>query len=57
MGIDLELIEDLLEDEYFEKHRGQLQVIPKDEMRERLGRSPGRGDAWKMLQWAFSRDW
>ena len=28
----------------------------KDEIRERLGRSPGRGDAWKMLQWAFSRE-
>ena len=32
-----------------------LQVIPKDEIRESLGKSPGRGDAWQMLQWAFNQ--
>jgi len=53
---DQELIEDLFEDEYFENTRGRLQVIPKEEIKERLGRSPGRGDCWKMLQWAFSQE-
>jgi len=52
---DTELKEDLMEDEYFEDNKGRLQVIPKDEIKERLGRSPGRGDCWKMLQWAFSQ--
>lgn len=54
---DYELIEDLMEDEYFENKRGQLQIIPKDEIKERLGRSPGRGDTWKMLQWAFNQEY
>jgi len=54
-GHDQELLEDLVEDEFFENNRGLTQVIPKDEIKERLGRSPGRGDAWKMLQWAFNQ--
>jgi phage terminase large subunit len=49
---DEELIEDLMADESFEK-RGVLYVTPKDEIKETLGRSPGKGDAYKMLQWAF----
>lgn len=53
---DKELIEDLGEDEYFENKRGLIQVIPKEEIKERLGRSPGRGDCWKMLQYAFEMD-
>lgn len=52
---DSELIEDLLEDEYFESKKGRIQIIPKEEIKERLGRSPGRGDCYKMLQWAFEQ--
>ncbi len=50
---DLELIEDLEQDEWFENDRGELQLIDKADIKEALGRSPGRGDCWKMLQWAF----
>lgn len=52
---DEELIEDLQEDESFEKN-GVLYVIPKDEIKESLGRSPGKGDCYKMLQWAFAQE-
>lgn len=50
----VELIEDLQEDEWFEK-KGLLLVIPKKEIKESLGRSPGEGDCYKMLQWAFEQ--
>lgn len=51
------LIEDLMEDEYFTNNRGLLQIIDKDDIKERLLRSPGEGDAYKMLQWAFSQNY
>jgi hypothetical protein len=53
---DDELIEDLMADEYFTNNRGLLQIIDKTDIKESLGRSPGKGDAWKMLQYAFSLD-
>lgn len=52
---DKELKEDLETDEYFEK-KGVLWLTDKSDVRESLGRSPGDGDAYKMLQWAFSKD-
>ena len=52
---DIELIEDLKEEEYFQNKRGLLQIEDKDDLKERLLRSPGRGDAWKMLQWGMSK--
>jgi len=51
---DTELIEDLQEDLYFEKN-GFIHLIDKEDIKESLGRSPGRGDAYKMLQWAFEQ--
>lgn len=50
---DTELKEDLLADEFFVKN-GMLQLIDKEDVKDKIGRSPGRGDAWKMLQYAFS---
>lgn len=50
---DKELIDDLMEEEYFENDRGEIQIEDKADIRERLERSPGRGDAYKMLQWGF----
>lgn len=50
-----ELREDLEVDEFFER-KGVLWLIEKDDIRELLGRSPGQGDCYKMLQWIFSRD-
>ena len=49
-----ELIEDLMEDEYFEKN-GFTLLEPKEDIKDRLGRSPGKGDAYKMLQWALDK--
>ena len=51
----LELIEDLLEEEYFENKQGFIQLEEKEDIKERLERSPGKGDAYKMLQWAFEQ--
>ena len=50
---DTELREDLLADEFFVKN-GMLQLVDKEDVKDKIGRSPGRGDAWKMLQYAFS---
>lgn len=50
---DIEMIEDLMEEEYFTNRKGLIQIEPKEDIKERLGRSPGKGDAYKMLQWAF----
>lgn len=52
---DKELLDDLIEEQYFENQKGLIQIEDKDDLRERLGRSPGRGDAYKMLQWAFAQ--
>ena len=54
---DTELIEDLAEEEYFTNKRGLIQIEDKEDIKERLKRSPGRGDAYKMLQWAFSKNY
>ena len=54
---DTELIEDLMEEEYFTNNRGLIQIEPKDDIKERLERSPNRGDAYKMLQWAFEQEY
>ena len=54
---DKELIEDLMEEEYFENNRGLIQIEDKKDIKERLERSPGKGDAYKMLQWAFDQDY
>lgn len=53
---DKELIDDLMEEEYFENRKGLLQIEPKEDLKERLERSPGRGDCFKMLQWAFEQN-
>jgi hypothetical protein len=50
------LIEELEADEFFNNSRGLLQIIPKDEIKVRIKRSPGRADCWKMLQWAFEQN-
>lgn len=54
---DKELYDDLKEEQFFENDRGLLQIEDKDDMKEKLKRSPGRGDSWKMLQWAFSKNY
>lgn len=50
-----ELYEDLETETYFENKRGLLQIEDKEDMKETLKRSPGKGDSWKMLQWGFAK--
>lgn len=52
---DKELIEDLQAVYWFEKN-GMIYLIDKEDIREELDRSPGRGDSWIMLQWGFSQN-
>jgi hypothetical protein len=54
---DVELIEDLEADQYFEGKQG-IQLIDKEDVKDELnGRSPGRGDCYKMLQYAFEQNY
>lgn len=55
---DLELIEELEADEWFENRSGQIQMVDKEDIKEKLDppRSPGRRDCWVMLQWAFEQE-
>ena len=52
-GDDIILEEELQEDKYFENKRGLIQLEDKDDIKERLTRSPNDADCWKMLQYAF----
>ncbi len=52
---DRKLIEELEADEFFTNKSGFLQIIPKEDIKENLKRSPGRADCWKMLQWVFDK--
>ncbi len=53
---DQELIDDLMEPMFFEKN-GKMIIEPKEEIKERRGQSPGKGDTWIMLQWGFAQDY
>lgn len=53
------LCEELEADEWFENKSGQIQMIDKKDIKDKLEppRSPGRADCWKMLQWAFEQNY
>lgn len=55
---DIALVEELEADEWFENKSGQIQLVDKQDIKEKLepSRSPGRADCWKMLQWAFEQE-
>lgn len=48
------LIEELLETKYFFNRKGKIQLEEKEDIKDRIGRSPDRADAWIMLQYGFS---
>lgn len=52
------LCEELEADEWFENKSGQIQLVDKKDIKDKLEppRSPGRADCWKMLQWAFEQE-
>lgn len=56
---DVSLIEELEADEWFENKSGQIQLVDKADIKEKLDppRSPGKADCWKMLQYAFEQEY
>lgn len=52
------LVEELEADEWFENKSGQIQLVDKKDIKDKLEppRSPGRADCYKMLQWAFEQE-
>lgn len=52
------LCEELEADEWFENKSGQIQLVDKKDIKDKLEppRSPGRADCWRMLQWAFEQE-
>lgn len=46
------LKEELLEVKFFINKKGKIQIESKEDIKERLGRSPDRADAWVYFQWA-----
>lgn len=53
------LVEEVEADEWFENKSGQIQLIDKVDIKEKLEppRSPGRADCWKMLQYGFEQNY
>jgi microcompartment protein CcmK/EutM len=53
------LCAELEADEWFENKSGQIQLIEKEDIKDKLDppRSPGRADCWKMLQWGFEQNY
>ena len=47
------LIEELLEVRFFFNKKGKIQIELKEDIKERIGRSCNRADAWVYLQWGF----
>jgi hypothetical protein len=45
--------EEALAEQYFVNQRGKIQLEDKDDIKERIGRSPGRWDADKLALWGF----
>ena len=54
-GNDQMLIDELMEVKYFFNKKGKIQIEPKEDIKERLGRSPNRADAWVYFQYGMSR--
>ena len=50
--LDKMLIQDLEADVAVTKSGGLIQLLPKDDIKKIIKRSPGDGDAWKMFQYA-----
>ncbi len=49
------LKQELQEMKYFINLRGRIQIESKDDLKERIGRSPGRADAWVLNVWGRRR--
>jgi len=54
-GNDTALAEELAEVKFFFNKSGKIQIEAKEDLKERLGRSPDRADAWVYFQYGMSR--
>lgn len=55
---DPELIEELLEVKYCENpSNGKILIEDKQDIKDRIGRSTNKADAWIMLQWAMEQNY
>lgn len=50
---DKQTVEELCEMRYFFNSKGKMQLEKKEEIKERLGRSPDRADAWVLAVWGL----
>lgn len=50
---DQRTIDELCETRYFVTSKGKIQLEPKADIKERLGRSPDRADAWVQAVWGL----
>ena len=50
---DAQLIDELCETKYVVRSNGKLMLEPKADIKERLGRSPDRADAWVLAVWGL----
>ena len=50
---DTYLREELTEVKYFYTPKGKIQIEKKEDVKERLGRSPNRADAWVLYVWGL----
>lgn len=49
------LIDELKEVQYFINSKGKIQLEAKEDLKERLGRSPDRADAWVLSVWGLKQ--
>jgi len=52
---DPDLIQELEEMKYFTNKRGKIQIESKDDIKDRIGRSPDKADAWVLLIWGLRK--
>jgi len=52
---DTMLIEELMEMKWFVNRQGKIQIEAKEDLKERIGRSPNRADAWVYFQYGMSK--
>jgi len=52
---DSDLIQEIEEMKYFTNKKGKIQIESKDDIKERIGRSPDKADAWVLLVWGLKK--
>jgi len=50
---DAMTVDELCDRQYYFDSKGKRRLEPKEDVKERLGRSPDRADAWVMAVWGL----